>query len=92
MASKTILIGPTGFLGPAFLKMDPSILAVGRSPLSSNLTNEFVEISSELDFSPLDNLDYENVIFLIGSSDHKILNAHPTMAFEKNVLALSSFL
>lgn len=92
MANKTILIGPTGFLGPAFLKMDPSIVAVGRSSLSSNLTNDFVAISSNLDFSPLDNLDFENIIFLIGSSDHKILNAHPTMALEKNVLALSSFL
>lgn len=92
MTSKTILIGSTGFLGPAFLKMDPSIVAVGRSALPSDLYNEFVEIGSDLDFSPLDNVNFENVIFLIGSSDHKILNAHPTMALEKNVLALVSFL
>ena len=92
MTNKTILIGPTGFLGPAFIKMDPSIVAVGRSALPSDLSNEFVEIGSDLDFSPLDNVNFENVIFLIGSSDHKILNAHPTMALEKNVLALSSFL
>lgn len=89
---KTILIGPTGFLGPSFLKFDPSITAVGRSSLPTGLNNRLVKIGSDLDFSPLDNLEFENVIFLIGSSDHKILNAHSTMAIEKNVLALSSFL
>jgi nucleoside-diphosphate-sugar epimerase len=92
MKNKTILIGPTGFLGPAFLKMNPSIIAVGRSGLPDYLSNEFVEIGSNLDFTPLDKVDFDNVIFLIGSSEHKILNAHPRMAIEKNVLALSSFL
>ncbi len=92
MKNKTILIGPTGFLGPAFLKMDPSIIAVGRSLLPDYLSNELIEIGSNLDFSPLDNVDFNNVIFLIGSSEHKLLNSHPTMAIEKNVLALSSFL
>ncbi|MDG1163955.1 MAG: NAD(P)-dependent oxidoreductase [Porticoccaceae bacterium] len=89
---KTILIGPTGFLGPSFLKFDPSITAVGRSNLPADLTNRLVKIGSDLDFSPLDDLEFDNVIFLIGSSDHKILNAHPTMAIEQNVLALSRFL
>ena len=92
MPKKTILIGPTGFLGPAFLSFDPDIIAVGRSNLPAGLRNSLVKISSDLDFSPLDNLDFDNAIFLIGSSDHKVLNAHPTMAIEKNVLALSSFL
>ena len=89
---KTILIGPTGFLGPSFLKFDPSITAVGRSNLPAGLTNRLVKIGTDLDFSPLDDLEFDNVIFLIGSSDHKILNADPTMAIEKNVLALSRFL
>lgn len=92
MKNRTILIGPTGFLGPAFLKMDPSIIAVGRSPLPSYLSNEFVKIGSDLDFTPLDKIKFDNVIFLIGSSEHKVLNSHPTMAIEKNVLALASFL
>jgi nucleoside-diphosphate-sugar epimerase len=89
---KTILIGPTGFLGPSFLKFDPFITAVGRSNLPVGLTNRLVKIGSNLDFSPLDDLEFDNVIFLIGSSDHKILNSHPTMAIEQNVLALSRFL
>ena len=92
MKNKTILIGPTGFLGPAFLKIDPGIIAVGRSRLAVGLNNNFVKIGNDLNFSPLDKIDFDNVIFLIGSSDHKVLNAHPTMAMEKNVLALSSFL
>ena len=90
--NKTILIGPTGFLGPSFLRFDSSIIAVGRSSLPADLNNRLVKIGSDLDFSPLDDLEFDNVIFLIGSSDHKVLNAHPTMALEKNVLALSNFL
>lgn len=90
--TRTILIGPTGFLGPSFLKYDSTITAVGRSNLHEGLSNKLVKIGSNLDFSPLDNLEFDNIIFLIGSSDHKILNAHPTMAFELNVLAISRLL
>ena len=92
MLSKTILIGSTGFLGPAFLKIDPAITAVGRSVPAYDLHNEFIALGDNLDFSVLDRVSFDNVIFLIGSSDHKMLNAHPTMAFEKNVIALSTFL
>ena len=90
--NKTILIGPTGFLGPSFLEKDPSIIAVGRSKIPKHLTNEFFYIESDETFSMLDNLDFQNVIFLIGSSDHHELNSDPTLAIEKNVLALSRFL
>ena len=90
--NKTILIGPTGFLGPSFLEKDPSIIAVGRSKIPKHLTNEFFYIESDETFSMLDNLDFQNVIFLIGSSDHHELNSNPTLAIEKNVLALSRFL
>jgi len=90
--NKTILIGPTGFLGPAFLEKDPSITAVGRSKLPEHLVNDFFYIKDDNDFSKLDNLDFQNVIFLIGCSDHYLLNSHPTLAIEKNVLALSKFL
>lgn len=92
MKKRTILIGPTGFLGPAFLESDPAMIAVGRSPLPVHLENPYIHIESDLDFSPLDDVEFDNVIFLIGSSDHEILNKHPTLAIEKNVLALSRFL
>ncbi len=90
--NNTILIGPTGFLGPSFLEKDASIIAVSRSKLPSHLKNKFFYIKDDNDFSRLDNLEFDNVIFLIGSSDHYVLNSHPTLAFEKNVLALSKFL
>ncbi len=91
-SSKTILIGPTGFLGPSFLEKDPSIIGVGRNRLPNHLTNNFFYIESDKKFSMLDDLDFQNVIFLIGSSDHNKLNINPTLAIEKNVLALSRFL
>jgi len=89
---KTILIGPTGFLGPSFLMNNPSIVAVGRSGLPDYLSNDFFPIKGDLDFKQLDNIEFDNVIFLIGSSDHHVLNSSPSMAIEKNVLALSRFL
>ena len=92
MSKKTILIGPTGFLGPSFLKKKEEIVAIGRSKLPFFLKNDFVELKENLNFSILDKIDFDNVIFLIGSSDHHILNNHPTMAFEKNVLPLKQFL
>lgn len=92
LQTKTILIGPTGFLGPAFLEKDPTITAVGRRKLPEHLSNDFFHIEDDNDFEKLDSLEFDNVIFLIGCSDHHLLNSHPTLAIEKNVLALSRFL
>ena len=92
MSSTTILIGPTGFLGLSFLEKNPNIIAVGRREIPSSLSNRFIKINSIDDFSLLDSVQFDNVIFLIGSSDHEILNSHPTLAMEKNVLPLSKFL
>lgn len=90
--SKTILIGGTGFLGPVILEKYPEIIAAGRSKLPAPLTNEFVHLPDLESWSLLDKVDFDSVIFLIGSSDHKILNSHPTLALEKNVLPLKSIL
>ena len=43
------------------------------------------------DFSPLDEINFNNVIFSIGSSDHEVINNEVTLAIEKNVLPLMSF-
>ena len=88
---KTILIGPTGFMGPSFLRYAPEIIGVGRSPLPNFLENQFVQIK-DLNFSPLDEVDFENVIFLIGNSEHKILNNDSSLALEKNVIPIKKFL
>jgi len=88
---KTILIGPSGFLGYSFLKLNPEIVAVGRTK-PKYLDNEFIHINDDNDFDSLKDLHFENVIFLIGSSEHKILNSSSVLALEKNVLPLAKFL
>ena len=37
-------------------------------------------------------MDFENVIFLIGNSEHKILNNDSSLALEKNVIPIKKFL
>lgn len=88
---KTILIGPSGFLGYSFLKLHPEIIAVGRSK-PKLLDNDFIHIEDDNDFEKLVGVDFDNVIFLIGSSHHEILNNSSVMALEKNVLPLAKFL
>ena len=89
---KTILIGHTGFLGSYILEKNSEVIAVGRSPLPYFLKNKYINIKGDNDFSPLSKLDFNNVIFLIGNSDHEILNGASTLALEKNVLPLYRFL
>jgi nucleoside-diphosphate-sugar epimerase len=91
-SSNTILIGPTGFLGPSFLESDSSIVAVGRGELPKYLTNDYVRIVDENDFEKLAVVEFDKVIFLIGSSDHSVLNSTPSLAIEKNVIPLQKFL
>lgn len=90
--NKTILIGPTGFLGISFLENCPDIIAVGRNEIPEYLTNEYIKLESTNDYNQLNNIPFDNVIFLIGSSEHEVLNNHPTLALEKNVLEISKFL
>ena len=92
ITNKTILIGPTGFMGASFLEKHPEIIGVSRKPLPEHLTNQCVQIKDDTDFSPLDNVPFDNVIFMIGCSDHHVLNAHPSKAIEDNAIALSRFL
>ena len=89
--SDVYLIGPTGFLGESFCRLSPDIISVGRSR-PFNKSKKHIKIGSDLDFSYLDEESLEYVIFLIGSSDHEVINNHPTLAFEMNVLPLAKFL
>ncbi len=90
--NETILIGPTGFLGPSFLRYYPNLIGVGRGNLPPFLDNKFIKIEKDLDFSILDNVDFSNVIFLIGNSDHHVLNNSSVLAMEKNVIPWKIFL
>lgn len=85
------LVGPTGFLGENFCRLSQNVISIGRSR-PFNRTKKHIKLGSDLDFSILDDEYLEYVIFLIGSSDHEIINHHPTLAFEMNVLPLAKFL
>ncbi len=74
---KTILFGPSGFLGPAILKRYPNIVAIGRNKPPFFCKNEFVNLKSldELNscqYLKKNNIDH--VIFMIGNSNHSVLN------------------
>ena len=72
--TKTILFGPSGFLGPAILKKYPEIIAVGRTPPPFYCKNKFIKIKSMNELSKLDKVKISKVIFLIGNSNHHALN------------------
>lgn len=90
--SNTILFGGSGFLGPIILEKYPDIVSVGRSPLPNHLQNQHVQLPSLDDLTALDDLDFDKVIFLVGSSNHHIINTKPTMGLEYNVLPLKKVL
>lgn len=90
--SKAILFGGSGFLGPIILKKYPDIISVGRSPIPADLKNKHVRLSSLDDLTALDFLDFDKVVFLIGSSNHHVINTKPSMGIEYNVLPLKKIL
>ena len=90
---KTILIGPSGFLGPAILKKYPSIIAVGRKRPPFYCKNKFIKISNIYNLKKLNEVDIDYVIFLIGNSDHhKLNNTNLKASLKYNVLPLQSAL
>lgn len=90
--SKTILFGGSGFQGPVILEKYPDIISVGRSPLPKGLTNRHIPISSVDDLSALNDLDFDKVIFLIGSSNHHEINKSAMMGIEYNVIPIKKVL
>lgn len=90
--SNTLLFGGSGFLGPIILEKYPDIISIGRSPLPSHLRNQHVQLPSLDDLTVLDDLDFDKVIFLVGSSNHHIINTKPVMGLEYNVLPLKKIL
>ena len=86
--SNTILFGGSGFFGPIILKKDPNIISVGRSVPSLNVSNKHIFIKNLDDFSNLNKLDFDKVIFLIGSSNHHEINKSPTMGIVSTELVV----
>ena len=90
--SKTILLGGSGFLGPVILSKDPQIISIGRSPIEPSLKNKHLDLPSLDNLEKLDNLDFDKVIFLIGSSNHHEINQKITMGIDYNVYPLQKIL
>ena len=92
MSGKTILIGGSGFLGPIILEKYPDIISVGRSAPPSYIKNKHIHINTLDDLSVLDSIDFDKVVFLVGSSNHHLINASPTMGLDFNVTPLKKSL
>ena len=65
MARKTLLFGGSGFFGPSILEKFPEIISVGRSKPPEYVKNRHVQINDMGDLSPLDDIEFDKVIFLI---------------------------
>ena len=93
LMGETILIGPSGFLGPAILKKYPKIIAVGRSKPPFYCKNKFIKIKDIHNLKKLDNIKIKNVIYLVGNSNHHKLNqAKLDVALNFNFYPLKSAL
>lgn len=92
MDSKTILFGGSGFLGPIILEQYPDIISVGRSAPPDYVGNRHIPIKDLDDLSVLDSIDFDKVIFLVGNSNHHLINTRATMGIDFNVLPLKKAL
>lgn len=90
--SQTVLFGGSGFLGPIILQKYPDIISIGRRALLPPLKNKHINLSSFDDLAVLDSVDFDKVIFLVGSSNHHVINTKPSMGLEYNVLPLKKIL
>lgn len=92
MDSKTILFGGSGFLGPIILEKYPDIISVGRNAPPDYIKNKHIHIESLDDLSVLDPLEFDKVIFLIGSSNHHQINNKVMMGIDYNLIPLKKAL
>ena len=89
---KTILFGGSGFFGPVILAKDQNIISVGRTKPSQDLKNKHINLNSLDDLSALDKIDFDKVIFLIGSSNHHEINLKSIMGIDFNVYPMMKIL
>ncbi len=83
--SKTILFGGSGFLGPVILNKNPEIISIGRTRPPQEIKNKHIHLENLNNLKVLDEIDFDKVIFLIGSSDHHQINKNVTMGLDLNV-------
>jgi len=90
--AKTILFGGSGFFGPVILKKNPEIISIGRTRPSEDIINNHINISSLDELNILDDIKFDKVIFLIGSSNHHEINKKVTMGLDFNVYPIKKIL
>ena len=81
---KTILFGGSGFFGPILLKKYPNIISVGRTKPPKGIKNTHINISNLNNLKKLDKVKFNKVIFLIGSSNHHIINKNINIGIKYN--------
>ena len=90
--AKTILFGGSGFFGPVILKKNPEIISIGRTRPSEDIINNHININSLDELNVLDDIKFDKVIFLIGSSNHHVINKKVTMGLDFNVYPIKKIL
>lgn len=80
----TILFGGSGFFGPILLKKYPKIISVGRTKPPKGVKNKHIQISNLNNLKKLDKVKFDKVIFLIGSSNHHIINKNINIGIKYN--------
>ena len=90
--SNTILFGGSGFFGPTILEKDASIISVGRKKPPEGIKNKHISLDTLDNLKALDQIDFDKVIFLIGSSNHHEINQKVTMGIDFNVYPLVKIL
>jgi len=89
---KTLLFGGSGFFGPVILSKNPDIISVGRTKPPQECKNEHIQLNDLSQINILDNLEFDKVIFLIGSSNHHEINLKNNMGIDLNVYPLNTAL
>ena len=87
--TKTLLFGGSGFFGPVILSKDPNIISVGRTKPPSYCQNKHIQINHLDELNKLDSIEFDKVIFLIGSSNHHDININIDMGIDFNVYPLN---
>ena len=90
--TKTLLFGGSGFFGPVILSKDKNIISVGRTKPPSYCENKHIQIDNLDELYKLDGLEFDKVIFLIGSSNHHEINLNIDMGIDFNVYPLNKAL
>jgi len=90
--TKTLLFGGSGFFGPVILSKNTNIISVGRTKPPKECKNLHIQLNSLNDLHILDDLEFDKVIFLIGSSNDHEINEKTDMGLDLNVYPLNKAL